>query len=186
MIEQLRSAPNQLTLLRLLFILFICIAVIEERFAVALAIFVVAGISDGLDGLLARWLKQRTTLGQYLDPIADKLLLSTMFVVLSGTRHLPWWVTVMVFSRDVGILLISAVLYITTSLRDFSPSIFGKVNTVAQIVTVLLVLMRQVWPQPWIARSVWLGTMAVAAFTMVSALHYVVLTNRRLRAQGVA
>ena len=78
MIRQLRSAPNQLTLLRLIFIPFVVISVVEDRYGWALALFVLAGLSDALDGLLARVLKQKTALGQYLDPIADKLLLSTL------------------------------------------------------------------------------------------------------------
>src|SRR5207237_5065102 len=78
-IRQLRSAPNQLTLLRLIFIPFVVISVVEDRYGWALALFVLAGLSDALDGLLARVLKQKTALGQYLDPIADKLLLSTLF-----------------------------------------------------------------------------------------------------------
>jgi cardiolipin synthase (CMP-forming) len=170
-----------LTLLRLLFVPFITIAIIEQRFDLALAIFVIAGLSDGLDGLLARWLKQKTTLGEYLDPIANKLLLSTTFLVLSATGHLPWWVTVMVFSRDVGILLVSAVLYITTSLRDYRPSIFGKANTVAQIATVLLVLLLPVWPREAVAQMLRVCMWAVGVLTMLSALHYIFLVSKRLR-----
>jgi cardiolipin synthase len=160
---------------------FVAIAIIERRFDVALSIFIIAGLSDGLDGLLARWLKQRTTLGEYLDPIADKLLLSTLFLVLSATHYLPWWVTVIVFSRDVGILIVSAVLYITTSLRDFRPSVLGKANTVAQILTVLLVLMEGVWDEPWITLGREAGIWAVALLTMFSALHYIALVAKRLR-----
>ena len=170
-----------LTLLRLIFVPFVAIAIIERRFDVALSIFIIAGLSDGLDGLLARWLKQRTTLGEYLDPIADKLLLSTLFLVLAGTHHLPWWVTVIVFSRDVGILIVSAVLYITTSLRDFRPSVVGKANTLAQIVTVLLVLMQGVWDERWIRLAREVGIWAVAVLTMLSALQYIALVAKRLR-----
>jgi len=164
-----------------MFVPFVAIAIIERRFDVALSIFIVAGLSDGLDGLLARWLKQRTTLGEYLDPIADKLLLSTLFLVLAATHYLPWWVTVMVFSRDVGILVVSAVLYIATSLRDFRPSIIGKANTLAQIVTVLLVLMQGVWDEPWIGSARNVGIWAVAVLTMLSALQYIVVVAKRLR-----
>ena len=111
MIRQLRSAPNQLTLLRLIFIPFVVISVVEDRYGWALALFVLAGLSDALDGLLARLLKQKTALGQYLDPIADKLLLSTLFLVLAFEHRIPWYVTVLVFSRDLGILIVSALLY---------------------------------------------------------------------------
>ena len=181
MIEQLRSAPNQLTMLRLLFVPFATIAIVEERFDVALAIFVFAGITDALDGLLARWLQQRTRLGQYLDPIADKLLLSTMFLVLSATGHIPWRITILVFTRDVGILLVAAVLYITTSIKEYPPSIFGKANTVAQILTVLLVLLDQVTAHSWVTQAKLAGFWVVMALTIVSAMHYIFLVGRRLR-----
>ena len=130
-LSQLLTAPNQLTLLRMMFLPFIVIKLVEGHYSLALILFVLAGMSDGLDGLLARTLKQQTILGQYLDPIADKLLLSTMFMVLSILHRIPWKFTVVVFSRDISILMASAVLYAIAGLRDFRPSIFGKANTFA-------------------------------------------------------
>ena len=112
----------------------------------AFALFVLAGFSDGFDGLLARMLSQRTTLGQYLDPIADKLLLSTLFLVLTHVGLVPRYVTVLVFSRDFGILLISTLLFATGTLRDFRPSLLGKLNTLVQILALTVVLVDQVWP----------------------------------------
>ena len=112
----------------------------------ALVVFVIAGFSDGLDGLLARRLHQQTLLGQYLDPIADKLLLSTMFLVLSILHKIPWKYTVMVFSRDISILAASAVLFAIAGLRNFRPSIFGKANTLCQISAVFFVLLLQIYP----------------------------------------
>ena len=103
-LSHLLTAPNQLTLLRMAFLPFIVIKLVEGHYIWALILFVLAGVTDGLDGLLARTLKQQTLLGQYLDPIADKLLLSTMFLVLSILRKVPWKFTVLVFSRDVSIL----------------------------------------------------------------------------------
>src|SRR2546422_2193045 len=131
--SQIWTAPNQLTLLRLLFVPFIAIAVLEQSYGWALAIFIIAGISDALDGLLARALQQRTVLGQYLDPIADKLLLSTMFIVLSIVHKIPWPVTILVFTRDAFILVVSALLFMIVQYRDFRPSVYGKINTLAQI-----------------------------------------------------
>ncbi len=93
------------------------IEILDGNYRLAFALFILAGISDALDGLLARWLKQKTTLGQYLDPIADKLLLSTLFVVLTHEGLIPQYVTVLVFSRDVGILLISTLLFMTGTMR---------------------------------------------------------------------
>ena len=94
----------------------------------SMALFVAAGITDFFDGQLARRLHQQTMLGQYLDPIADKMLMSTMFLVLSLLHRIPWKFTVVVFGRDISILLVSAVLYVTANLRDFRPSVFGKAN----------------------------------------------------------
>jgi len=180
-LSQVLSAPNQLTMLRMVFVPFIVIHLVEGRYLWALVVFVIAGFSDGLDGLLARTLHQQTLLGQYLDPIADKLLLSTMFLVLSILHKIPWKFTVVVFSRDISILAASAVLFAIAGLRDFRPSIFGKANTFSQIAAVFFVLLfeieRQRWV--WIARTVFLR--ATFIFTVISALHYVILVQRRLR-----
>ena len=143
-LSQLLTAPNQLTLLRMLFLPFIVMSLVDEHYRVALVLFVLAGVSDGLDGLLARRLHQQTLLGQYLDPIADKLLLSTLFLVLSIIHKIPWKYTVMVFSRDIAILITSAVLYTIAGLRNFSPSIFGKANTCAQIAAIFFVMLFEI------------------------------------------
>ena len=181
-LSQIFTAPNQLTLLRMVFVPFIVIELVEGRYFWALALFVIAGFSDGLDGLLARKLHQQTLLGQYLDPIADKLLLSTMFLVLSILHKIPWKFTVLVFSRDTSILAASAVLFAIAGLRNFRPSIFGKANTFSQIDAVFFVLLFAIRPARWIwiTRTVFLR--ATFAFTIVSALHYVFLVQHRLRA----
>jgi cardiolipin synthase len=145
-LHQFRAVPNLLTLLRLFIIPFLVIAILDGRYHLAFALFVLAGFSDGFDGLLARMLSQRTTLGLYLDPIADKLLLSTLFLVLTHMGLVPRYVTVLVFSRDFGILLISTLLFATNTLRDFRPSLLGKLNTLVQILGLTLVLIDQVWP----------------------------------------
>ena len=170
--------------MRLAFLPFIIIEMFEGRYGWALILFALAGLSDGLDGLLARMLHQQTLLGQYLDPIADKMLLSTVFMVLSILGKIPWKYTVMVFSRDVCIVLISALLYTIAGLRDFRPSIFGKANTFAQLTAVVFVMLFQVdhvkWV--WVAEKTFLH--ATFAFTIVSALHYTYLVGIRLRAAG--
>lgn len=180
-LSQVFTAPNQLTLLRMIFVPFIVIHLVDGHYLWALIVFVIAGFSDGLDGLLARTLHQQTLLGQYLDPIADKLLLSTIFLVLSILHKIPWKYTVVVFSRDISILAASAVLFAIAGLRNFRPSIFGKANTVSQIAAVFFVLLLEVHPQRWIwiARTVFLR--ATFLFTIVSALHYVILVQQRLR-----
>jgi len=182
--SQLLTAPNQLTLLRMMFLPFIVIKLVEGHYSSALILFVLAGMSDGLDGLLARTLKQQTTLGQYLDPIADKLLLSTMFLVLSILHKIPWKFTVLVFSRDISILLASAVLFAIAGLRDFRPSIFGKANTFAQIAAVFFVMLMQINRAVWVSIAARTFLRATFAFTIISAMHYVILVGQRLRATG--
>jgi len=176
-------APNQITLLRLIFIPFIVINVLEGTYIYALVLFVLAGLSDALDGTLARLLKQKSTLGQYLDPIADKLLLSTLFLVLSLQQKIPWKFTVLVFSRDLCILVTAAVLYAVTSLRDFRPSVFGKANTVAQVGAIFFVLLSEIYSEPviWYAGRLLLWVTLV--LTIVSGLHYVVLAGQRTAQQ---
>lgn len=181
-LSQILSFPNQLTLLRMVFLPFIVIKLVEGHYRSALILFILAGLSDGLDGLLARTLEQQTVLGQYLDPIADKLLLSTVFLVLSILHKIPWKFTILVFSRDVSILAASAVLYAIAGLRDFRPSIFGKANTFAQLAAVFFVLLFAIDDRRWIAITRLTCLRAVFAFTIISALHYVYLVGHRLRA----
>ncbi len=183
-LRQLLTAPNQLTLLRMVFLPFIIIHLVNGHYFWALTLFVLAGISDGLDGLLARTLKQQTKIGQYLDPMADKLLLSTMFLVLSVLHKIPWKFTVLVFSRDICIVAVSAVLYIAAGLRDFRPSIFGKANTFAQVAAVFFVMLLLVHPLAWVAIARLTFLRATFLFTIVSGLHYVFVVGQRLRAHG--
>lgn len=186
MYRQLAAFPNILTLLRLAIIPFIVINLVAGNYHWTLGLFVLAGISDFLDGSLARILKQRTQLGQYLDPIADKMLLSTLFLVLSILHKIPWKYTVLVFSRDVSILMVAGLLFLTTSLRNFRPSVFGKINTGAQIAAVFFVLLYQVSPAAGIALARRISLYATFVFTLVSGLHYIWLVAHRLRASSVS
>jgi cardiolipin synthase (CMP-forming) len=179
-LSNLLTAPNQLTLLRMAFLPFIVIKLVEGHYVSALTLFVLAGLSDGLDGILARTLKQQTLLGQYLDPIADKLLLSTMFLVLSILHKVPWKFTVLVFSRDVSILAASAVLFAIAGLRDFRPSIFGKANTFAQVAAVFFVMLFEVEHTRWVWIARLTSLRATFAFTIISALHYILVVGQRL------
>ncbi len=183
--RQILTAPNQLTLLRMIFLPFIVINVVKHDFKWALALFVLAGLSDGLDGLLARTLHQQTVLGQYLDPIADKLLMSTMFLVLSIERMIPWKYTVVVFSRDISILLISGVLFKIAGLRDFRPSIFGKANTFAQVAAIFFVLLLLIEPVRWVEIACTTFLRATFFFTIISAVHYAFLVQHRLHAHAL-
>jgi cardiolipin synthase len=184
-LRQVRSAPNLLTMLRLFTVPFLVIEILDRHWIFAFVLLWLAGISDGLDGLLARALKQRTTLGQYLDPIADKALLSTLFLVLTHVGVIPRYVTVLVFSRDLGILLISTLLYVTNILRDFKPTWLGKLNTCLQILTVLLVMTAQVVHSHLALReTISLLLRAVAVVAPLSAAQYAWITLRKVQAQG--
>ena len=167
-------------MLRLFALPFLVITILDGRWILAFVLLWIAGISDGLDGLLARWLQQRTVLGQYLDPIADKLLLSTLFLVLTRVNVVPRYVTVLVFSRDLGILLISTLLFATNTLRDFRPSLLGKTNTVIQILGVLTVMTCQVIPGHALAELKIVLLRLIALMAPVSAAEYAWIVIRRV------
>jgi cardiolipin synthase (CMP-forming) len=184
MLRQIRSAPNLLTLMRLLFVPFVVVAIQQQNYTWALVIFVSAGVTDLLDGLLARLLQQKTTLGQYLDPIADKLLLSTMFLMLSIAHIIRWPVTILVFSRDAIILIVCTLLYATGTMKVFRPSWFGKANTAAQIVSVPLALMYQINGSNWARLGKRWSIYITVALTIVSGVHYVLRLAFDLRSAG--
>ena len=180
LLRQFAAVPNLLTLLRLFIIPLLVINILDRRWEVAFALFLFAGVSDGFDGLLARWLSQRTTLGLYFDPIADKLMLSTLFLVLTHTHDIPRYVTVLVFSRDLGILLIATLLFATHTLRDFEPSLVGKLNTLVQIVAVTCILGGHVWYIPWMGWLIGWMLKAIAVLAPVSAAQYAWIVVKRL------
>jgi cardiolipin synthase len=177
-----RAAPNLLSLLRICLMPFLVAAILDGHYKLSFGLFVAAGLTDALDGALARLLKQRTMLGQYLDPVADKLLLSTLFLVLTHQDLIPMRVTVLVFGRDVGILLVSAILYAAVGRRDFRASIFGKANTVAQVGAVAAVLFYQLTPARWVADCRTAMLYATMVLTVVSGLHYAWIASRRVGA----
>jgi cardiolipin synthase len=123
------TVPNQITFLRLGFLPVFLILISYEEYRWALLVLVVAGLSDGIDGLLARKLNQRSALGAYLDPIADKLLLSSSFIILAFKKQLAWWLTILVLSRDVLILIVAVVILLISGYQPFPPSIYGKLTT---------------------------------------------------------
>ena len=168
--------------MRLFIIPFLVIAILDGRYDGAFALFMLAGISDALDGLLARWLKQRTTLGQYLDPIADKLLLSTLFLVLTHVGLMPRYVTVLVFSRDLGILLIATLLFATGTLRDFRPSLFGKLNTLVQIIALIAILFEKTFASPHLAAFNGVLVRIIAVLAPLSAAQYAWIVIQRMNA----
>lgn len=181
-----RTAPNLLTLLRICIAPFLVAEVLEGRYALSFWLFVAAGLTDALDGTLARTLKQRSVVGQYLDPVADKLLLSALFIVLTHQGLIPVTVTALVFGRDLGILLVSAILYGVVGRRDFSPSVFGKANTLVQVCAIAAVLLHQLMAAQWVADFRSLALYGTMALTVVSGLHYAWLASRRPGAQATS
>ncbi len=166
---------NQLTLLRMLLIPAFVILMVYGYFGWALLVFLAAGLTDGLDGLIARVSGQRTSLGAWLDPMADKLLLLAAFVVLTlpglGLVHpLPFWLTLLVISRDVLIVLTVAVVNLAIGPRTFYPSAFGKAATGIYIVTVAVTLYFNYLRQP--SPLVDLCVYAALDITLISGLHY--------------
>jgi cardiolipin synthase len=123
-------------------------------------------------------------LGEYLDPVADKLLLSTLFLVLMHEGLIPMRVTVLVFGRDVGILVVAAILYAATGRREFSPSILGKANTLAQVAAVAAVLLHQLNPAQWVVVFRLVALDATIGLTIASGLHYAWVAARRVGAQA--
>jgi len=178
-INPFRTAPNLLTLLRICLAPFLVAAILEGNFGLSFVLFIVAGLTDALDGALARLLEQRSMLGHYLDPVADKLLLSTIFLVLMHEKLIPTTVTVLVFGRDVGILLVSAILYAAVGRREFKPSIFGKANTIAQVSAVAAVLLHQLTSATWVVVFRMLALDATIALTVISGLHYAWTVSRK-------
>jgi cardiolipin synthase (CMP-forming) len=191
MSSRIATLPNLLTMLRMVMIPFFVSLLFYQRFYWALAVFVLAGITDGLDGLLARRFDQRSQLGTILDPIADKLLLVTSFIVLSlpsispqqqPPSHLPvpFWVTTAVISRDVFILVGAAAINIVTGFRSFRPSLLGKINTVVQIVAVVLILIAAGIPSN--ISGYYLPSVYATVFLLavLSGLHYVFFVSKLL------
>jgi len=167
------SVPNILTLLRILLTPLFVILLLRDLYPMALLVFAAASLSDGLDGLIARLLNQRTVLGAYLDPAADKLLLASAFVALAVLGVLPAWLTVLVITRDVIILLGLAILTLTHKPYEVSPTLLSKCTTTAQIITVLVTLYDPTRVKLAMLHPVLLWSTAV--FTILSGLHYIYL-----------
>jgi cardiolipin synthase len=176
------NVPNTLTILRILSIPVFVILLLYDRLFIALLVFIGAGITDGLDGLIARVFNQRTTIGAYLDPIADKLMLLTSFIVLAILGIIPGWLTVIVIARDVIILLGVLVLLLTAHAIEIKPLFIGKAATVMQIGTVAWAL---VTPFSMVMKSVFPAIIWVTAgLTTLSGLFYIYIGTKYLNEQG--
>ena len=189
MSSRIFTVPNVLTVFRMVLIPVFVSLLFYQRFLLALCVFVTAGLTDGLDGLLARRFDQKSQLGTILDPIADKLMLVTAFIVLSMRSvfpppipsHLPvpFWVTVAVISRDVFIIVGAAAINIVTGFRGFRPSLLGKINTTVQIVSIGIIMLAASVPY---GTGYYLPTLYVTVFcfAVLSGAHYVFFVSRLL------
>ena len=166
------NLPNALTLLRLLLTPFIIQAILSGHHTQAFALFFFAAVTDILDGAAARALHLSTQTGAYLDPIADKTLLSGVFIALAAARMVPWWFVALVFGRDIYILLGVTLFFLFTPIRKFPPSPWGKASTFFQISTAVLWMASNMLGfssiQTLAVVTLWLS----AAVTVASGLHY--------------
>ena len=174
------TVPNQITLLRLGFLPFFLILILYERYQWALFVLVFVALTDAVDGYLARTLHQKSALGAYLDPIADKLLLSSSFIVLAMAKKIAWWLTMLVLSRDVLLLVVAAVILIIQGYRAFPPSLLGKATTFFEIALVFFVVFSAAYPNDRAAGIIRYLGFTVAAFVIVSGFHYAFAVARRL------
>ena len=170
------TVANQVTLLRMLLIPAFVLLVVYGQLGSALLVLLLAGITDALDGLIARLASQKTTIGAWLDPMADKLLLVTTFVVLALPNlnlenRLPVWLTVCIISRDVVIILTVAVVNLAIGRRTFRPSIFGKIATATYIVTAVAAMLFNYLGYHSVIVDI--GVWVSLAITIISSLHYI-------------
>ncbi len=166
------NLPNLLTSLRLVSVPFIIQAVVEGRHFLALCLFAGAAVTDLLDGAAARRLRLTTRTGAYLDPIADKCLLSGVFLALASGHLVPWWLVYIIFGRDILILLGVATALLLTDIRGFPPSVWGKLSTFVQIVTVVTWMARDVLQVGVVDGLASFMLWPCAGFTIWSGVHY--------------
>jgi cardiolipin synthase len=186
------TLANQLTFLRLVAVPFFILAILSARFGLALGIFIAAGVTDLLDGLIARVFRQRTALGAYLDPAADKLLLISAFVLLSRypnlfqtipmVNRIPLYLTILVISRDGLILAIALMLNLAYGQKRFLPSLIGKITTGTELVTVGLVLLFNYLGRthPIVTIAIWTTLVLI----LISGFHYLWRTIRHVGERG--
>jgi cardiolipin synthase len=177
------NIPNSLTLLRILLIPVYIGLLVYEQYDQALLVLLVAGVTDALDGTIARASNQKTRLGAFLDPLADKLLLTSGFITLSTTHVMPSWVVIVVVSRDVMLLLGTAVAQLTETDIDITPTFLGKGTTFLQLTYVLLVIFLS-------SRHIDLAYLdpllfGMVAFTLASGFHYLYRGYRRVGSAAI-
>ncbi|MBI3662196.1 MAG: CDP-alcohol phosphatidyltransferase family protein [Acidobacteria bacterium] len=178
--SRILTVPNQLTFLRFVFLPFFVISIWYDHYDWALGVLIAAAATDALDGLLARRLNQKTELGAYLDPIADKLLLSSSFLLLAIKHKVVWWLTILVLARDLLILIAAAAILLVVGYRPFPPSLYGKSNTAAQIIFIFLVVSSTATNYRALDVLEGVFVFIVAGLTIFSGVHYSFVIAKRL------
>lgn len=186
------TLANQLTFLRLVGVPFFVLAVLSARFDIALGLFIAAAVTDLLDGLTARLLKQRTPLGAYLDPAADKLLMTAAFILLTDypsmfkdiemAARLPIWLSVLAISRDIFIVLVALLMYLAYGRTRFEPTLWGKLTTIAEALLIGVYLLANAIGRTSIALD--LVKWTTLALILFSGFHYLFHASRMVRDEG--
>ena len=192
MSDKILTIPNLLTLVRMALIPVFASLLYYGRYEWALFTFFFAGVSDGIDGFVARKFNQSSSLGTILDPIADKLLMTTAFIILTlphvlpaDNKHfpVPFWVTASVIGRDVLIIVVAMAIFIMTDFRGFKPSIWGKISTFVQISAIGIILIACIFPQysGWYLQPIYTLT---AALAFISGVHYIFHVAKLMKEEG--
>lgn len=177
--SRILTPANQITILRLVFVPIFAILVIERDYGWALAVLGAAAISDVVDGTVARIFHQESPLGVALDPIADKLLMTTAYLTLAFRDVLPWWLTILVLSRDVAIIMTTALISLVAGYRPFRPTVLGKMSTTIQVATVFVAVGLQTNAPLTSALLLRICIYLTAAITVASGVHYLIVVRHR-------
>lgn len=173
------TVANQITTLRLIFVPLFAILTIDGRYGGALAVLALAAASDVVDGQIARRFHQKSSLGMALDPAADKLLMTTAYLVLSFRGALPWWLTIIVLTRDAGIVVTALLISLVSGYRPLPPTLLGKACTATQVAAVLAAISERAHVG-FVSPEVVLGFVYLAGvLTVVSGIHYLIIARRR-------
>ena len=168
------TLANRITILRIILIPVFIITLLQNQYPWPAIIFTVTIVTDALDGFIARWRKQITPLGSFLDPLADKLLMFSSFLTLSYLKIIPLWLFVVILSRDLLIVLGWTVVFFLTGSTEIKPRLLGKLTTIFQMVTIWLVLLEL--PAAWTGRML----LATVLVTTLSGLDYVITGSKKL------
>ena len=177
--SRILTPANQISILRLVFVPIFAILVIERDYGWALAVLGAAAISDVVDGTVARIFHQESPLGVALDPIADKILMTTAYLTLAFREVLPWWLTILVLSRDVAIIMTAALISLVAGYRPFHPTILGKASTTMQVITIFFAVGLQAGIPLASGLVLQICIYLAAGITVASGVHYLVVVRHR-------